>query len=230
MQKYQSKLIWSFLWGRWEKDFVPINDLKDYVGEKQAFFMAWLIHYTSWLLFPLLGGVILLAIQVSNFRDGQCVKFADCFTTAGNSVFSIFLALWSTLLCESWKRKEAVIANNWLMRDQATVVFPRKGYKANLTFDSELKTKYKKDYNTDYGIGFWLGKPVSLFFALSVIGVAIGNRYLNNYVTKSAHNETPSVYMMQLPTIFYVGATLLLGGIYAKVAAFIAKRENHRDE
>lgn len=36
--------------------------------------------------------------------------------------------------------------------------------------------------------------------------------------------------MMQLPTIFYVGATLLLGGIYAKVAAFIAKRENHRDE
>jgi hypothetical protein len=116
------------------------------------------------------------------------------------------------------------------MRDQATVVFPRKGYKANLTFDSELKTKYKKDYNSDYGIGFWLGKPVSLFFALSVIGVAIGNRYLNNYVTKSAHNETPSVYMMQLPTIFYVGATLLLGGIYAKVAAFIAKRENHRDE
>jgi Calcium-activated chloride channel len=60
-------LLWGFLWGGWKKNFVPINDLKDYVGEKQAFYVAWLIHYTGWLLVPLVGGIILLAIQVSNY-------------------------------------------------------------------------------------------------------------------------------------------------------------------
>jgi hypothetical protein len=55
-------LLWSFLWGGWKKNFVPMNDLKDYVGEKQTLFIAWLIHYTGWLLVPFAGSLILLAV------------------------------------------------------------------------------------------------------------------------------------------------------------------------
>jgi len=39
-----------------------MNDLKDYVGEKQTLFIAWLMHYTGWLLVPFAGGLILLAV------------------------------------------------------------------------------------------------------------------------------------------------------------------------
>jgi len=60
--------LWSFLLGGWKKHFVPINDIKDYIGEKQAFYVAWLIHYTSWLMVPFLGGLILLAVQVDQYR------------------------------------------------------------------------------------------------------------------------------------------------------------------
>lgn len=62
MSQFQFKLLWSFLFGGWEKNFVPMNDLKDYVGEKQTLFISWLIHYTGWLLVPFAGGLVLLAV------------------------------------------------------------------------------------------------------------------------------------------------------------------------
>ena len=35
----------------------PLNVIKDYYGEKMAFYFAWLIHYTGWLIPPMIIGV-----------------------------------------------------------------------------------------------------------------------------------------------------------------------------
>lgn len=74
----------------------------------------------------------------------------------------------------------------WLMRDQANVVFPRKDYKASLTFDSKLKTKNNKNYSSECHIGLWLGLPITIAFGLAVIAVSVANRFLNEYITSSA--------------------------------------------
>ena len=37
----------------------PLNVMKDYHGEKVAFHFAWLIHYTGWLIPPVIVGLIL---------------------------------------------------------------------------------------------------------------------------------------------------------------------------
>lgn len=72
----------------------------------------------------------------------------------------------------------------WLMRDQANVVFPRKDYKASLTFDQDIKTKWLKDYSTHkLGAAYWLGIPISVAYAISVVAIAVGNRFLNDYIT-----------------------------------------------
>ena len=34
----------------------------DYYGEKQGFYFAWLIHYTSWLILPSVIGVVIYLI------------------------------------------------------------------------------------------------------------------------------------------------------------------------
>lgn len=112
------QLLWTLLWGNsWDKNTQPLNDIADYAGEQYAFYISWLMHYTSWLMVPSLGAVILLAIQVNNYRLGKCEKFENCFTTVGNSIFSIVIALWTTLMSESWKRKENLLADKWLVRD-----------------------------------------------------------------------------------------------------------------
>jgi len=58
------KLFWSLLKGGdgWEKNTKPLNDVADYAGEKYAFYLGWLMHYTSWLIIPAVGGIVLVAI------------------------------------------------------------------------------------------------------------------------------------------------------------------------
>jgi len=53
---------------------------------------------------------------------------------------------------------------------------------------------------------------------------------LNDYITSKSPNRTPNVYIMQLPTILYVVATLILAELYKIYANWLVKRENHRDE
>jgi len=73
------------------------------------------------------------------------------------------------------------LANKWLVRDYNSVAFERKDYKASVTIDSNLRTAWKRVYGSEVGKSLYLGIPISIFFAICVIGVAIGNRYLNEY-------------------------------------------------
>lgn len=38
--------------------------------------------------------------------------------------------------------------------------------------------------------------PINLTFCAAVILIAVGNRFLNDYITNSAPNKKPSVYWM----------------------------------
>ena len=72
--------------------------------------------------------------------------------------------------------------------------------------------------------------PINLTFCAAVILIAVGNRFLNDYITNSAPNKKPSVYWMQVPTILYVGAVVLLDFMYWYVAKAMADKENHRTQ
>jgi len=66
MREYFHKLIVGFIFGgKWQNYTHPISEIADYAGEKYAFYIAWLIHYTSWLLLPSAFGIIILAIQLN---------------------------------------------------------------------------------------------------------------------------------------------------------------------
>ena len=75
-----------------------------------------------------------------------------------------------------------------------------------------------------------MGLPVNVTFCAAIILVAVGNRYLNDYITNSAPNKTPSVYIMQVPTILYVGSTVGLDFLYWYVAKVMVDQENHRTQ
>jgi len=140
-------------------------------------------------MIPAAGGVVLLCIQVANYSYGKCgTHFEACFTTAGNSIYSILIALWTTLMCESWKRKESLLANKWLVRDYNSVALERKDYRAALTIDPDLKTAWRRVYGANMGAAIYLGVPISIFFAICVIGVAVANRYLNEFFVSKAAN------------------------------------------
>lgn len=116
-QKHGLKLLLGFLTNKtWENDMQPLNAIADYYGEKWAFYFAWQIHFTSWLIIPSIGGIALLAVQLYNYF-GLKMPFFDAFDDKFNVIYSFLIMLWATLFVESWKRKENSIASKWIVRD-----------------------------------------------------------------------------------------------------------------
>jgi hypothetical protein len=68
------------------------------------------------------------------------------------------------------------------MRDYQDVVFERKEYKASLIVDTEIKSKWKQMFTKKSFDWARMSVPVSVCFATAVIGVAVANRFLNDYV------------------------------------------------
>ena len=66
----------------------------------------WLGHYTRWLMYASLAGFICW-IQISAAHDDYAVGLVP--------VFGAFMAVWSTLFLETWKRKQVRTAMEWGM-------------------------------------------------------------------------------------------------------------------
>jgi len=87
----------------WEQ---PMERIKDYFGEKIAFYFGWLGHYTTWLIFAAVAGAItFLANVIENTTDSSLVP-----------IFATFIAIWSTLFLETWKRKQSTYVMMWGMK------------------------------------------------------------------------------------------------------------------
>lgn len=139
---------WSLIFGmltqkQLEKNQDVIDMIADYYGEQFAFYIVWLIHYTHWLIYPAVFGLLVYGVQMigyfqvlndkSGFVDMQRSKgyeIADDITdkelegliynvstdTMLNTLYCLFVAIWSTCFMESWKRKEAYLGDCWLVR------------------------------------------------------------------------------------------------------------------
>eukprot|EP01038_Epipyxis_sp_PR26KG_P011021 gene11021-14802_t len=90
--------VFSFPWSQ------PIDEIKDYFGEKIGLYFTWLGMYTSWLI-PASIVAVLAWIYVA-YEDND-PNAPDIPYFAG------FMSLWSVLFLESWKRKEKFTAMRW---------------------------------------------------------------------------------------------------------------------
>jgi hypothetical protein len=92
----------------YKKHIKALDFVAEYSGEKMGFYFAWLVHYTSWLMIPSAVGLLLYSVQIIVFLSEDAVDvtaFLDDTDSAINVLYSIFVALWTTFLVESWKRK-----------------------------------------------------------------------------------------------------------------------------
>jgi Calcium-activated chloride channel len=85
----------------------PFVKIRSYFGEKIALFFEFRGHLTTWLLFPAVVGLAF-----------QCVVIATAdFSNGVIPFFSLFIAVWSVLMTEFWKRREISVAMESGMTD-----------------------------------------------------------------------------------------------------------------
>lgn len=103
--KHKKNLILKFAFGNyWRNDMKALDYIADYFGEKKAFYITWLIHYTSWLIYPSFVGLVIYLIQIVRYFHYD-MEYTDATDTILNPIYSICIAVWSTAFVESWKQK-----------------------------------------------------------------------------------------------------------------------------
>jgi len=82
-----------------------------------GFYFAWLTFYTSWLIIPAIPGVVLFIYQMVNLYDQFSKGLPYSVDTPYNCLYSLVMAVWSTVLIEVWKRRQNEIAHLWNMNE-----------------------------------------------------------------------------------------------------------------
>ena len=101
LRALEAKWLHFFQWP-WNQ---PVDDVKDYFGEKIGLYFLWLGHYTTWLIPASIVGFCAWINIAAEGNDPNNAVIAP--------YFAAFMALWSTLFLEFWKRKEKYYAMRW---------------------------------------------------------------------------------------------------------------------
>ena len=80
--------------------FPRLSILRIYFGEEQAFFYAWYCHYTVFLSFLVVPGLLVAIVQLVTWR----------WTSLANPLFSLLIVVESSFQIQRWRRKQLVLA------------------------------------------------------------------------------------------------------------------------
>ncbi|XP_060767480.1 anoctamin-9 isoform X2 [Neoarius graeffei] len=134
-------------WAKWTalKHLVsqPVDDIKNYFGEKVALYFLWLGWYTRLLIPAAVIGIIVFLYGLAFFDsntlikevcesnvtmcpicDKRCkvwklsdtcfyAKLSHLFDNEGTMAFAMFMAVWATLFLELWKRHRSLYVSRW---------------------------------------------------------------------------------------------------------------------
>lgn len=107
---------WKFNWiGK-----IPSNSIRNYFGEKVAFYYEFLSCYTMYLFILGIFGIITYIIQNTDALESKTIEFfydlgfsKSRLVIVVNTIYSFLVIIWSSVFLEHWKRREARLATEW---------------------------------------------------------------------------------------------------------------------
>jgi hypothetical protein len=95
----------------WEKDVfpwaIPVEDVREYYGEKIALYNVFVGHYSYWLVGPAIVGLAFQLVVWGTLNFSHPVL----------PFYSLLITVWSIVMLEYWKRQQASTALFWGMSD-----------------------------------------------------------------------------------------------------------------
>ena len=201
--------------------FQHLTALKNYFGEKVAFYFAWFSHYTIFLAGAAIPGLFVLFVQIL-----QCISTGSVeigLRTPFIPFFCIWMAMWTTLQNETWKRKSSELAYRWDVLDadeEETVRAEFRGDECINTTTGKIEKYHPSSVRKKKEL---LSLPVALTFIVAAIIAFIGARIYKAIFSKGEMAMMHSLIASVINTV----AIVTLDLVYKRLARFMTDLENH---
>lgn len=216
-------------WMRWALGpwAQPLSDIKDYFGEKVGLYFAWLGHYTTWLIAPSLVGILLfINVVVQGTADAALVPY-----------FGLFMALWSTVYYEYWKRYNSLIALEWGMANFEDEEVERPEFDGEEII-SPVDGSRIRYFSPQSRFRRIMGSLLFIFVLIIVVIAVVASIFLFRYAATSKKGIWYDFFTLENGTnLGGVAAStinavqiMILNNIYSTIAVRLNNFENHRTD
>ena len=194
---------------------LPFFDLKEYFGEKITLYYVFIGHYSWWLIWPCIIGLI---FQLVVWGQGN-------FSSPVLPFYSLVITVWSIFMLEYWKRLEATTAMQWGMSNFEQHEPDRPEYRGDLIksyIDGSEMLYYPSDQVKTKIIK---SEIVIASFILMVIGV-VASIYALRFSLETSIGSNASLVASILNTV----QITVINTIYQIIAVALTNAENHRTD
>lgn len=206
----------------WNDVFAPLDQVREYFGERIALYFGFLVHVTQWCRISALGG----ALFALCFFYEVSVEDRSRKRSRALPLFPIFQMIWAVSMLEMWKRRESRLALKWGTLGLGDKLPDRpdfKGKKRRSPIDGKWETYF--DPNVRHRLQMQSCLVIFLLIAL-VVGASACVVWLRIFLQRSYDADLAAavaacVNSAQIEFMNYV---------FAFVARSLTKRENYRTE
>lgn len=217
-QPFFGNSMQQFLFEKRTHQYEMLWPLLTYFGEKHAFYYAFVVFYSVWLLLIAIPGAI---CQLLSY-------FADIYFLS--PLYAVIVSIWATLLVERWKRKKSEIQMNFgnfkRNRNEESPEFYG-DFQVETIEKSIVDVKFPKSLQL---LRIYCGIPVLLTMASFVVIIFISVKVMtaSSDIVFEVPVWLPTLLLPYVIPFLNAVSMLILDNLYTKVALALTLWENHR--
>lgn len=214
------------------KEKLPVNNIKDYLGERIAFFYAWQFQLNRMLQFIVWPGIVVIvygAVKAVDAGADTGAVLNQMFDNELTPLFTVLVGLWSTTVLESWKRKQARLAHRWDVTEYEREEVVRAQFRPTavsrdpITRELVLQFPYRKKMEKFFQTYSVI--VISVLVLLAACTSVITTRIIMNQST-----GVPVAVRLVVPALLQTFLIVALEAVYYKLSLFLNDFENHQTQ
>ncbi|CAG8498729.1 6280_t:CDS:10 [Ambispora leptoticha] len=204
----------------------PLQEIREYFGEKMGLYFAWLGFYTTWLTIPGILGFItviygLIAAAIENDFTKGINGISTIWDNALSFPYALAMSIWATCFLETWKRFNAALVYDWDTSDFEREEQPRPEFKGTVIRKSPITSKKEITFPLREKLKKLLISSTIVFVSICIVTVTIG--MLTNVLRLNI-----GVLSNVVASLVNLATVLILNLLYEKLAVWLTDYENHR--